>query len=86
MHSESTLYPMMGVGVFYIMFWVGFVVGHNLGLACDGMLLTAFLFGGGGSYGVVKLERYSKGATRSRKTQPSAPAKAKPGVKPVLQA
>ena len=86
MQSESTLYPMMGVGVFYIMFWVGFVVGHNIGLACGGMLLTGFLFGGGGSYGVVKLERYNKGASRPRETKQQQPAEIKPAVKPVLQA
>ena len=85
MQSGSTMYPMMGVGVFYIMFWIGFVAAHNLGMACDAMLLTGFLFGSGGSYGVVKLERYSKGAPRPRKTQKSAPAKAEPAVKPVLQ-
>jgi hypothetical protein len=28
----KTLYPMLGVGAFFVMFWVGFVVGFELGL------------------------------------------------------
>ena len=70
MHSENTMFPMMGVGVFYIMFWTGFVVGHNIGLACEAMLLNALLFGGLGSYAVVKLERFSSGARRPRAAEP----------------
>ena len=57
MYGETTTFPMMGVGVFNIMFWIGFVAGHNLGLACDGMLLAALFSGGLGSYAVTRLER-----------------------------
>lgn len=78
MYSERTLFPMLGVGTFNIMFWVGFVVGHNLGLACGGMMLSALLFGALGSYAVVKLERLSCGARR-RSTQ-----EAKSGASDVL--
>ena len=46
---------MIGVGVLNIMFCIGFVVGHDIGLACDGMLLSALLFGSVGSYSVVKM-------------------------------
>ena len=67
MYSEKTLFPMMGVGVFNLMFWIGFIVGHDIGLACDGMLLSALLFGSLGSYAVVKLERFDMGEYRSRK-------------------
>ncbi len=69
MYSEKSMFPMMGVGVFNIMFWTGFVVGHNIGLACSAMLLNALLFFSLGSYAVVKLERFTNGAYRSRKSK-----------------
>ena len=66
MYGDTTTFPMMGVGVFNIMFWVGFVAGHNVGLACDGMLLTALFSGGLGSYAVSRLERAFRGEVRAR--------------------
>ena len=69
MHSQTTLFPMMGVGVFNIMFWIGFVVGHDVGFACDGMLLTALLLGSLGCYAVVKLERLGDGTHRRQRTR-----------------
>ena len=87
MYSEKSMYPMMGVGVFNIMFWTGFVVAHNIGLTCDLMLLTAFLFGATGSYGVVRLERLSKGGGRPRRAAvpPAERTHPEPPVQPVLQ-
>jgi hypothetical protein len=82
-----TTFPMMGVGVFNIMFWIGFVVGHNVGLACDAMLLNALLFGALGSYGVVRLERMHIGKaprpTGRQKERRSEAAAA--SIKPALQ-
>ena len=65
----------MGVGVFNIMFWLGFIAGHDLGLTCSGMLLNALLFGAVGSYGIVKLERIDLGKFRSRKAEPASTTK-----------
>lgn len=70
MYSDRSMFPMMGVGVFNIMFWVGFVVGHNIGLTCSLMLLNSLLFGSVGSYAVVRLERMSKGESRKHKPLP----------------
>lgn len=66
MYGDKSFFPMLGVGVFYIMFWIGFVVGHNIGFACDAMLLNGLFFGSVGSYALVKIERLSKGEVRSR--------------------
>ena len=54
--GEKTLYPMLGVGAFFVMFWVGFVVGYELGLSCGLFLLNALLFACTGAWCVVKLE------------------------------
>ena len=67
MHSEKTLSPMLGVGVFNIMFWVGFIVGYDIGLSCNAMLVNALLFGGLGSYAVANIDRLNVRAYRSRK-------------------
>lgn len=52
----KTLYPMLGVGAFFVMFWTGFVVGYELGLSCGLFLLNALFFGCAGCYFVVRLE------------------------------
>ena len=52
----KTLYPMLGVGAFFVMFWVGFVVGYELGLSCGLFLLNALFFGCTGTWFVVRLE------------------------------
>ena len=54
--GEKTLYPMLGVGAFFVMFWIGFVVGYELGLGCGLFLLNALLFACTGTWCVVKLE------------------------------
>ncbi len=89
MYGERSFFPMLGVGVFYIMFWIGFVVGHNFGLACDAILLTGLIFGAAGSYGIVKLESLSKGERRrSRQASKVKPTsdRLQHATKPVLQA
>ena len=78
MHSGKTLYPMMGVGAFNIMFWLGFIVGHDIGLSCWGMFLNAFLFGGLGTYGIVKLEGYERGGSRRSEARETSPEKQAP--------
>lgn len=80
MHNERTMYPMMGVGAFNIMFWVGFVAGHNIGRTCGLMLLNALFFGGVGSYAVLRLERFSRGEFRpsKRSLTPDAGSSLKP--------
>ena len=86
MYSEGTMYPMMGVGVFNIMFWVGFVVGHNIGLTCDLMLLTALFFGGLGAWGVVRLESLAAGRRRPRReARADGAERPEHSVRPVLQ-
>ncbi len=52
----KTLYPMLGVGAFFVMFWVGFVVGFELGLSCGLFLLNALFFACAGAWCVVRLE------------------------------
>lgn len=54
--GERTLYPMLGVGAFFVMFWVGFVVGYELGLSCGLFLLNALFFACAGAWCVVRLE------------------------------
>lgn len=63
MCGDSTLYPMLGVGAFVVMFWVGFVVSYEAGLACL-MLPAGVLFGALGTQAVVKLERNANGRRR----------------------
>ena len=73
MHSEKTLSPMLGVGVFNIMFWIGFVVGYDIGLTCNAMLINALLFGGLGSYAVANLDRIKPRTYRPRKREGKSP-------------
>lgn len=54
--GERTLYPMLGVGAFFVMFWVGFVVSYELGLACWLYPLNAFLFACSGAWFVARLQ------------------------------
>ena len=86
MHSEKTLSPMLGVGVFNIMFWIGFVVGYDIGLTCNAMLINALLFGGLGSYAVANIDRLSAREYRSRKKEEkgASDTMVKP-TKPILQ-
>ena len=77
---------MIGVGVFNIMFWVGFVVGYDIGLTCNAMLLNALLFGVLGSYAVANIDRLNVRAYRARKREEkSVPGKVAKPIKPIFQ-
>lgn len=58
MHTyNGTLYPMLGVGAFMVMFWTGFVIGHELGLGCVSMLMTGLLCASVATVAVCELKR-----------------------------
>ena len=63
MHEGSLTYPILGVGAFFAMFWVGFLLAYELGLACPVILLTALMSAIAGSYFIVRLERWERGDT-----------------------
>ena len=71
--SHSTLYPMLGVGIFFVGFWSGFVLAYEAGLPCLALPLTGLLTGIGGVRFVIGLERLSRGEYRrpAPKTEPS---------------
>ena len=48
---------MVGVGVFYILFWIGFVTGYSLDLHILTMLVLGFIAGYGGLVVLTELER-----------------------------
>jgi hypothetical protein len=54
---------MLGVGAFVVMFWVGFVLGYEAGLACL-MLPCGLVFGALGTQAVVSLEQHANGRRR----------------------
>ena len=85
MHSDSTLLPMVGVGVFNVMFWIGFIVGYDIGLTCNAMLINGLLFGGLGSYSVVKLVGSDRRASRPAETKEQSDAKPEHSSKPVFE-
>ena len=70
--NERTLYPMLGVGAFFVMFWVGFVVGYELGLNCWLFALNAFVFACSGAWFVARLQVADEhpGAYRTRPAGP----------------
>ncbi len=58
MHTHNaTLYPMLGVGAFMVMFWTGIVVGHELGLECASLLISGLLSACIGTVGVCELQK-----------------------------
>ncbi len=83
--SERTLYPMLGVGAFFVMFWVGFVVGYELGLNCWLFPLNAFLFACSGAWFVARLQVADEhpGAYRRKPSRPR-PHDAGESTRPVL--
>jgi hypothetical protein len=50
-------HTMLGIGVFYILFWVGLVLGHSLGLHILTMLGVGVVAGYGGLVVIADLER-----------------------------
>jgi len=61
---HSTLYPMLGVGIFFVGFWTGFVLAYEAGLPCIALPLTGLLTGVGGVRFVIGLERLGRGDYR----------------------
>jgi len=47
---------MLGVGAFFVMFWVGFVVSYELGLACWMLVFNAFASACMGAWFVARLQ------------------------------
>ena len=70
---HSTLYPMLGVGIFFVVFWTGFVLAYEAGLPCIALPLTGLLTGVGGVRFVIGLERLGRGECRraAPKAEPS---------------
>ena len=63
---HSTLYPMLGVGIFFVVFWTGFVLAYEAGLPCIALPLTGLLTGVGSVRFVIGLERLGRGGLPSR--------------------
>ncbi len=55
--DNNTLYPMLGVGAFVTMFWVGVVAGYELGLSCASLLIMGLLSACIATVGVCELQR-----------------------------
>ena len=70
--NHSTLYPMLGVGIFFVGFWTGFVLAYEAGLPCIALPLTGLITGVGGVRFVIGLERLGRGEYRrpAPKTKP----------------
>ena len=87
--NHSTLYPMLGVGIFFVGFWTGFVLAYEAGLPCIALPLTGLITGVGGVRFVIGLERLGRG--EYRKPAPmTKPPRAVPGatvrmVAPILK-
>ena len=86
---NSTLYPMLGVGIFFVGFWSGFVLAYEAGLPCIALPLTGLLTGVGGVRFVIGLERLGRGEYRrpAPKTEPSGTASVATGrwAAPILK-
>ncbi len=72
--NDRVLYPMLGVGAFFALFWTGFVLAYELGWACNAILVNGLFFGCLGSYFIVRLERHD---TRGAELEPHPERKAK---------
>ena len=87
--NHSTLYPMLGVGIFFVGFWTGFVLAYEAGLPCIALPLTGLLTGGGGVRFVIGLERLGRGEYRRTAPVDDRPrtksAVTNPIVTPVLR-
>ena len=63
--TETTIYPLLGVGAFFVLFWVGFVLGDLLGWACNALLVLGFLLATIGSYLFARAEALKTGVEDS---------------------
>ncbi len=57
MHGGKLLYPVLGTGCFFALFWLGYVVAHQIGLHPITGVVIALVTGGAGVSLVVRLER-----------------------------
>ena len=57
MTGRGSDFTMVGTGVFYILFWIGFVVGYGLGLHVLTMVAIGLVSGYSGLVLVTQLER-----------------------------
>ncbi len=57
MGSGKVLYPLLGVGSFVLLFWIGVSVGQSLGLPILAMLAVGLVSGAAAVALVVQLER-----------------------------
>ena len=74
--NHSTLYPMLGVGIFFVGFWTGFILAYEAGLPCIALPLTGLLTGVGGVRFVIGLERLGRGECRRPVPKLDSPRKA----------
>ncbi len=77
--NDAVIYPMLGVGAFFAMFWVGIVVSHELGLSCFAFLVNGLLFAALGAALVARLEcraiaERARGRTPVATKAPAGPA------------
>ena len=57
MHGGKLLYPVLGTGCFFALFWLGYVVAHQIGLHAFTGLVIGLVTGGAGVSLVARLER-----------------------------
>ncbi len=73
MYNDTTLYPMLGVGAFVVMFWTGFVTAAGIGLGCFAFLACGLGFGALGTLAVSALERSARRPSARGRTARAAP-------------
>lgn len=61
MGSGKALYPLLGVGSFFLMFWIGACVGRSRGIPILAMLAVGLVSGAAAVALVVQLERQDPG-------------------------
>lgn len=57
MHGGKLLYPVLGTGCFFALFWLGYVAAHQIGLHPFTGLIVGLMTGCGGVTLVAQLER-----------------------------
>jgi len=60
--NGKLLYPTLGVGCFFALFWAGIVVAHGFGLHPLTMLAIGLAAGSAGASLAAQLERRDRGA------------------------
>lgn len=78
--NDAVIYPMLGVGAFFALFWVGIVVSHELGLSCFAFLVNGLLFAALGAALVARLECRAIAERGSGRTPAATKAQAGPAA------